>query len=248
MSAVLEAHGGEARFKEISSIQVTFNLSGLLFDSKGFPGHRQPTITIDPHSPRASFTGLGVNIDERWTYLPQETWTEYADGSINQSRVNPRAAFAHLGEASAWDDLHLLYFTGYAMWNYLTIPFCFKMRGVETRELDNHYENGEIWRVLEVTFPDDIPTHNRIQLFYFDDQFMLRRLDYAPEVLGGSRASQYVFDHKTIDGFVFPTLRRVVPEASSGVFGPRLVLMDLCDIIIRRGDKSTKREVPTDSD
>jgi hypothetical protein len=234
LSAVLEAHGGEARFNEIKSIEATLNLSGLLFDSKGYPGHRQLTVTIDPRSPHAFFKGLGNIVDELWTYIPEKTWIENADGSVIQSRDSPLAAFAHLNSESVWDDMHLLYFVGYAIWNYLTAPFLFKWPGFKTRQLENHVENGETWHVLEVIFPDDIPTHNKIQRFYYDNKFMLRRLDYAPEVLGGPIASQYMFDHQDVGGLVFPTLRRVVPEAPSGVFGPKLVLMDFCDIVVRK--------------
>lgn len=31
------------------------------------------------------------------------------------------------------------------------------MPGLVTRELDPHTENGQIWRVLEVTLPDSVP-------------------------------------------------------------------------------------------
>lgn len=151
---------------------------------------------------------------------------------MRESRDNPRAAFADTHD-SKWDDMHLLYFTGYAMWNYLTAPFSFTLPGFSTRELKDHNENGETWRVLEVTYPDDIPTHNKIQRFYYDEQFMLRRLDYEPEVLFGASATQYMFDYKISGGLTFPTLRRVVPRAASRVFGPRLVLIDLCEIIVR---------------
>ncbi|UKZ56808.1 hypothetical protein TrVGV298_010649 [Trichoderma virens] len=231
LSAVLDSHGGERRFNEINSIKVTFNLSGLLFDDKGCPSHLQPTITINPHAPKASFTGLGNVADERWEFLPNKTWIERRDGSVRLSRENPRVACAN-AQDSKWDDLHMLYFTGYAMWNYLTAPFSFTLPGVTTRELKDHAENGETWRVLEVTYPDDFPTHNKIQQFYYDEQFMVRRLDYAPDVLGGPSASQYMFDYKTSGGLTFPTLRRVVPRAASGVFGPRLVLMDLTEITV----------------
>jgi hypothetical protein len=49
----------------------------------------------------------------------------------------------------------------------------------------------------------------KVQRLYFGDNFMLRRLDYVTDVLGGV-AAQYCYDHVTIDGLVFPTLRRVV--------------------------------------
>jgi hypothetical protein len=85
--------------------------------------------------------------------------------------------------------MHLLYFCRYALWNYITAPFLFSEPSFKTRELEDHTENGETWRVLEVTFPDNIHTHNKVQKFLFDDKFMLRRLDYQPDVLGGAAAS-----------------------------------------------------------
>jgi hypothetical protein len=228
LTAVLNAHGGVTRWSEIKSIQATFNLSGQLFSSVGYPAHRQTTVTIDAHRPRAVFTGLGERPDERWSFLPNKVLTEKADGSELQSLDNPRSTFP----ASQWDDTHLLYFTGYAVWGYLTAPFLFTQPGFKTRELEDWHENGETWRVLEVVFPDDIPTHNRVQQFMFDEKFMLRRLDYAPEVLGSSAAYQYVFDPYEVGGLIFPRLRRVVPKSSAGVFGPALVLLDFCNISV----------------
>jgi hypothetical protein len=62
-------------------------------------------------------------------------------------------------------------FLGYAMWNYLATSFCFTMPGFKTRELEPHSENGQIWRMLEITFPENVPTHCRVQKFYYDETF-----------------------------------------------------------------------------
>jgi hypothetical protein len=40
-----------------------------------------------------------------------------------------------------WNELHLTYFVGYAMWSYFATPFCFAMPDFVTRELDSHTEN-----------------------------------------------------------------------------------------------------------
>ena len=52
----------------------------------------------------------------------------------------------------------------------------------------------------------------KVQQLYFGDDFMLRRLDYVTDVLGGV-AAHYCYDNVTTDGLVFPTLRRVVRRA-----------------------------------
>jgi len=66
-----------------------------------------------------------------------------------------------------------------------------------------------------VTYPDNVPAHTKVQKLYFGDDFMLRRLDYTTDVLGGV-AAHYCYDLVTIDGLVFPTLRRVVRRTPEG--------------------------------
>jgi hypothetical protein len=61
--------------------------------------------------------------DNRWIYTPERTWIERRDGSIIAEREKPRGAFADHIRSTKWDDLHLTYFLGYAMWTYLTVPF-----------------------------------------------------------------------------------------------------------------------------
>jgi hypothetical protein len=77
--------------------------------------------------------------------------------------------------------------------------------GFVTRKLDSHTENGQIWCTLEATFPNSVPTHCKVQKFYHDDNFILRRMDYTAYVVKGV-ASHY----KEFEGIVFPTLRRVI--------------------------------------
>lgn len=36
-----------------------------------------------------------------------------------------------------------------------------------------------------MTFPDDFATHSKVQKYYFDDRFMLQRIDYTAEVQRG---------------------------------------------------------------
>ena len=232
LAAVLEAHGGIEQWNKIKTIEATYNLSGQLFSSVGYPNYYQPTITIDPHSPKSVFTGLGDNPNQRWVWTPHKVWIETLDGGVLQTLANPRASIAGLAPGTNWNDLHLLYFNGYATWNYLTAPFSFTLPGFSTRELESHHEQGVTWRVLEVTFPNDFPTHNKVQRFFFDEKFNLRRLDYAPDVLGSAPASQYIFDSHEVNGLSFPTLRRVVPQSHTGIYGPRLVLIDIIKIVV----------------
>jgi hypothetical protein len=98
-----------------------------------------------------------------------------------------------------------------------------------------HVEGEETWRVLEVTYPDGIPAHTKVQKLYFDDGFMLKRLDYVTDVLGGV-AAHYCYDPVTIDGIVLPTLRRVVRRTADGplLSGRTSFILDYTDVVIRR--------------
>jgi hypothetical protein len=59
--------------------------------------------------------------------------------------------------------------------------------------------------------------HNPDQVFYYDENFMQRRMDYSPYVTGSPPVAHYTHDPKTFDGFVFPTRRRVHHYDAAGV-------------------------------
>jgi len=122
-------------------------------------------------------------------------------------------ARAHAQRQVRWDELDLLYFLGYALWNYLLTPYCFIWPGFVTRELEpwNGLER------LEVTYPEGFPTHCRMQVFYFDPRAILVRLDYVAEIFGGwARGAHLLEDHHDFGGFVFPRHRIVRSVDAAG--------------------------------
>jgi len=108
-----------------------------------------------------------------------------------------------------WDAQHLAYFTGYAIWTYLTTPFLFGLPGFIVEEIEPWDEHGEIWRRLKVIFPPDVASHSTEQIFYFDAAGILRRHDYSVEIMGGTSSANYASEPQTFGGLVFPTKRRV---------------------------------------
>ena len=149
LSSVIAAHGGLDRWRTVRAIDVTFNFSGGLLDLKGYPGHRRPSASVDAAPPRTVFQRLGDESDDRWIFTPNRVWIERRDGTTLEERSDPRAAFAGHVRETPWDRLHLTYFLGYAVWNYLTAPFLFARTGFATRELEAHVEGRETGRVLE---------------------------------------------------------------------------------------------------
>ena len=115
-----------------------------------------------------------------------------------------------------------------ANWNYLTAPFLFARSDFVTEETWPWRENGQILRTLLVTYPDTVVAHTRQQT-YFDDAGLLRRLDYAVDILGSSPAVHYPSRYREFDGIMVPTRRRVHPVDADGNVAeePFLVTIDL---------------------
>src|SRR3979490_170064 len=140
LGSVIAAHGGLDRWRTVRAIDLTFNFSGGLLDIKGYPGHHRPSASIDAATPRTVFQRLGDESDDRWIFTPNRVWIERRDGTVVEERSDPRAAFAGHVRETPWDRLHLTYFLGYAVWNYLTAPFLFARTGFIARELEPHVE------------------------------------------------------------------------------------------------------------
>ena len=60
---------------------------------------------------------------------------ETLGGEIVEVRDNPRDAFKGQTAKSAWDALHVGYFSSYALWTYLTLPFLYIYPGFVTEEI-----------------------------------------------------------------------------------------------------------------
>jgi hypothetical protein len=147
-------------------------------------------------------------------------------GKTVEERNAPRASFPRFDPTTPWDAAQVAYFTSYAVWNYLTAPFLFTYPRVETCEIEPWQEDGQTWRRLQVRFPNTIVTHNPEQIFYYDTDFMLRRLDYQPQVTAAPIA-HYVNEAHTFDGFVFPTRRRVFRRRPDGTADQSLAVITL---------------------
>ena len=87
--------------------------------------------------------------------------------------------------------------------------FLFARPDFVVEELEPRHEDGQTWRPLVVTYPGTIVAHCRQQTYYFDDAGLLRRLDYAVDILGGGPAVHYPSDYREFDGIMVPTRRRV---------------------------------------
>ena len=103
-----------------------------------------------------------------------------------------------------------------------------------------------------MTFPPSNANHNPDQVFYYDERFMLRRMDYSPEVTGSPPIAQYTHDPKTFDGFVFPTRRLMHRRDADGVADQSVALLtfDIDAVAVERcccpSSTSTSRSFAAD--
>jgi hypothetical protein len=230
---VIAAHGDIDRWRSLNTLTASVVNGGALWGIKGQSDALQNyTATIALHRQFASHSPFASKY--RSSFTPERVAVENLDGTIVEERENPRASFAGHTLDTPWDLLHTAYFTGYAMWSYLTEPFFFADPGYQFDELGPWEEDGETWRRLQVTFPDELAVHTRVQTYYIDSEGRIRRHDYHPDVLGPSErvSAHYSSGHKEFDGFLFPTMRSVhlTDENNQKMPEPVVVSIELGDI------------------
>jgi hypothetical protein len=251
LTRVLDAHGGVDRWARADTITVRLAISGPLWSRKGWPEifGDQTTLELDARREHIVVRPFnGVNRRSVFDVDPERIVVYTDDGIAVERRDDPRASFAGYEVTTPWDALQVGYFISYACWNYLTAPFLFAHPSVTTNELEPWQEAGETWRRLHVMFPRSIATHNPEQVFYYDADFMQRRMDYAVEVNGDVLVAQYQYEPKTFDGLVFPSQRRVHRRTADGTAdqSQTSITLDIDDIEIHDCEQPSSGE-PTDA-
>src|SRR4051812_45257024 len=116
LDLAVEAHGGLRRWRELTSITASLSLGGTIWTDKGWVGaFDDVTVTIDPHVQRVSFAPFTAP-SRRSLFTSDRVALETAEGDLIDERINPRVAFDGHSRETQWDDLHLAYFTGCALW------------------------------------------------------------------------------------------------------------------------------------
>jgi hypothetical protein len=222
---VVKAHGTLERWQGVGGLTVQLSSGGFAFAMKFQGRTRKDLVQVSVDLQRTLFTqypGPG----RRGVFERGMVRIETGEGRVLAQRLDARSDLRSLRHTLWWDKLDLLYFQGSALWTYLVSPFVFTTPDFELRELEPWQERGEVWRRLAVTFPPELHTHSREQVFYFDARGLLMRHDYTAEEFGGwAKAAHYCFDHREFGGLVFPTRRRVFLRAADNRPRPRPVLV-----------------------
>jgi hypothetical protein len=213
LDKVIDAHGGRDRWKRYTKVEASIVSGGGLFALKGLPQDSEPRrMTVWLHEQRASVQPFGAP-DQRTMFTPDRIAIEKLDGALVAEQYAPRDSFAGHQMNTPWGPLHRAYFNGAALWTYLATPFLLAFDGVRVEEIEPWHQGTETWSVLRAYLPGSIDTHCLVQDFFFGDDFLLRRHDYALTIAGGFAAAQLTSDYTEAGGIRLPTKRRAYARA-----------------------------------
>jgi hypothetical protein len=234
LESAVAAHGGLDRWNQVKSITVDASITGALWYVKS-KGDALKDVRFEVDTTRQLLTMDFVGQDKRSVFEPLRVVIQRRDGVLIDARDDPERSFDGHQLETPWDNIHLAYFSGEALWTYLNTPFLYAWPGFVTEEITPIEVDGETWRRLKVTFPDHIKSHTRQQISCFGPDGLLRRSDFTIDVIGGATGLVYATDYRDVDGIIIPTTRRgyawqgdyqLVPE-------PLLVAIDMGEITIR---------------
>jgi hypothetical protein len=208
----IDVHGGMKYWNALEAIEADISANGFLFTAK----HCTPLnhVRMRASVKEAKFSFLDFPKPGQTAELIGNEEVRILDqsGIVIARRERPRAAFRGIRHFFFWDALDFIYFGGYATWNYLTTPFLLMQDGFKHDLLGPFHAGGRSLTKIQVTFPEHVPTHSRRQVFYFDNEKLLRRIDYTAEVVGiWAHAAHLCEEYKTFGGLKVPTRRRVYP-------------------------------------
>jgi hypothetical protein len=229
LESAVAAHGGLDRWNQVKSITVDASITGAIWYAKN-QGDALKDIRFEVDTTQERLTIEFVGQDRRSVFEPRRVEIQRSDGGLIDAREDPERSFDGHRFETPWDDIHLGYFVGEALWTYLNTPFLYTWPGFVTEEIASIEVDGETWRRLKVTFPDSIKSHTREQISCFGPDGLLRRHDFTIDVNAGAPAMLYAADYRDVAGIIIPTTRRAWLDDDQLV---PAVAIDMGEITIR---------------
>jgi hypothetical protein len=233
LNLAVKAHGGLERWNKVKAIKVAASITGGIWYVKSKADYlKNVVLTAETRNERLIVDFPGQ--DKRSIFQPNRIVNERLDGTLIEARDNPENSFAGQQRETPWDDIHVAYFVGEALWTYLNTPFLYTHDGFVTHEIPSIQVDGETWRRLKVTFPDNVKSHSREQISCFGPDGLLRRHDYTVDILGGATGLNFASDYRDVDGIIVPAKRRVYAYEGDYqiVKEPLLVAIDMGEITL----------------
>ena len=233
LNLTVKAHGGLERWNKVKSVKVAASITGAIWFVKS-KGDALKNVVMTAETKKEHLTMDFPGQDKRSIFEPNRIVIEKTDGTLIDARNDPEKSFEGHQRETPWDDIHVAYFSGEALWTYLNTPFLYTHEGFATEEVSSIQVEGETWRRLKVTFPDTVKSHTREQISCFGPDGLLRRHDYTVDILGGATGLNYASNYRDIDGIIVPTTRRIYAYEGDYqlVKEPLLVAIDISEITL----------------
>jgi hypothetical protein len=203
-------HGGWETWRRLEGLSLRLtSLTGLVPELKGV-GQTFPAPGRVEVWPRR---GVVVAHDypvpgRRGVFSSGEV--QLLDGAtVLEAHARPRESFAGLRKFRRWSPADALYFFGYALAHYHSLPF--SLAEARPLRLVRARSAGRRLQGVEVELPATLHTHCRRQAFFFDDDGLLRRHDYVADIVGWfARGAHRWEDHVDVGGVPVARRRHVV--------------------------------------
>jgi hypothetical protein len=214
LDVAINRFGGDALWQRLHSVTLDIqSIGGPLPTIKGI-GRTFPhfgRVKIHPKQFRAVF------YDREGTLLG-----DFESGKVHHGDFttpdNYRSTFNGIAKHRSWTTQDAMYFFGYALTIYLSIPFLLRNLPIRTQP----WRDGG-FRV-DAVFPQQLHSHCREQSFYFDQGGLLVRHDYTADIVSRfASGAHFTSDYKEIDGLPIACQRRVFARLG-GVVTPIPVL------------------------
>jgi hypothetical protein len=224
---VVEAYGGEARWRQATAVETRISMGGLLLRLKGHPPSSLHNMRARTEIARPYVRVEPIDSDGNIGVLDgHDVRIERPDGTLVAEQRNVRSKLPYSGRRwFRWHRLDALYFIGYTQWTYNSFPALLWRDDIAWSEV------GE--NALEARFSPELPTHSPVQRFHFDPTTgLLRQMDYTAEVFGSfAKAAHVVEEHGEWEGIPYPSRRRVwsrKPDGSARTSpAPLMILLDV---------------------
>ncbi len=244
---MVEAHGGEERWRDVRQVMACVTMGGMEFTSRFQSGPlRNVEVTVGTGSPDVAFADF-PEPGQTARFQPCRVWVEDGTGNVIDERAAPGAVFRSIRHWFVWDSLDVVYYCGMSLWQALCLPFTLLRSGCELEDLEPLEAEDRRLDRLRVVFPADVPSFAPEQVFHADVAGLVHRVDCAPRLYGSwLRVAQLLNAFETQDGLVYASRRRIVPCLPSGATVPAVPLgwMDLDDVNFVRGSSLAARVGP----
>ncbi len=219
LDRIIDVYGGLALWRQLKHVRVRMDaLGGPLPVLKGLrrtfamPG----MVTIFPHEWRVEFHDY-PRAGERAIFEAGTVELSDAAGAVSFRQAGYRDEFRGLRKHRRWSNADAVYFFGYALATYCSVPFILSeyATGVTTGR-------DGVW--VSARFPETMDTHSADQRFWFDREGLLARHDYRADIVGvWATGAHFTSGYRCMAGLPIAS-RREVYARIAGLVTPIPVL------------------------